>query len=696
MNATHAEHGSERVLWSIWGVAGILILLSWWHVLSLVNDSRVRELVTAEQDLANLTRLSQEHASRTFRSADQVIRFIQSRYLEIGGKLDLKALTAKGVIDTDLFHQVGIIDAQGIYILSNLPISTNLDLSDRDHFKVHVAADTGELFVSKPLLGRASGKWSIQLTRRITRANGDFGGVVVVSIDPGYFTHFYSDLNLGPQGLATLYGLDGVARARRIGPKEEFGVSAPSALLFGRIERGELSGAYTTRSVVDGIERLYYFRKVPQYPLVVSAGLETGELLIKSQRAEETLLWQAALVSLLMFSLALALTRYFQQSRKSLLARQQVQRLEHDRADQLHAIFSMSPAGFVSFDRHGCVKYANSAFTKMTAMEDVRLDGLGEQDFSACLAQRCELNASFAGIAKLRQAVTGGQPEATELIEIAHRGKRILQLGLSCSQSGAVSQILYCRDVTHEIVVDQMKTQFLSTTAHELRSRMASILRVSETLLAQAFDVVEQKEFLDIIYRQSRWIASMLDELIDLAQIEERKGKDFRYARVCLQVLTSDLVKAFKTPPGRASPEMVMPIQPLFVLADAGKLQRVFLNLLSNAYQYSSAGAVRLQMEMKQLAGQTPRVHIQITDYGIGMAPEQLARIFERFYRADATGKTQGMGLGMSVVKEIMVLHRGDISLVSTPGAGTCVGLTFPLSGPPVGVFSAIQPRLAP
>jgi hypothetical protein len=112
------------------------------------------------------------------------------------------------------FNQVGIIDAKGIYVLANLPTTGKLDLSDREHFKVHVATNTGELFVSKPVLGRASGKWSIQLTRRITRANGEFAGVVVVSIDPGYFTRFYKELNLGSEGLAALYGLDGVARAQ--------------------------------------------------------------------------------------------------------------------------------------------------------------------------------------------------------------------------------------------------------------------------------------------------------------------------------------------------------------------------------------------------------------------------------------------------------------------------------------------------
>jgi hypothetical protein len=99
-----------------------------------------------------------------------------------------------------------VIDAQGIYILSNKPMKGRLDLSDRTHFRVHAHSNDEGLFISQPVMGRATGLWSIQLTRRINKPNGEFGGVVVISIDPGYFTRFYSELNLGPGGLTALYG----------------------------------------------------------------------------------------------------------------------------------------------------------------------------------------------------------------------------------------------------------------------------------------------------------------------------------------------------------------------------------------------------------------------------------------------------------------------------------------------------------
>ena len=208
---------------------------------------------------------------------------------------------------------------------------------------------------------------------------------------------------------------------------------------------------------------------------------------------------------------------------------------------------------------------------------------------------------------------------------------------------------------------------------------MASVFGFSEVLLSQEFDAATQREFLTIIYEQSERMSNILNELLDLARIEARRGKDFHYARVCLQELAGDLIKAFKLPAGRALPELVMPVLPLFVMADAGKLRQALLNVLSNAYKYSPAGgSVIFKIEVGVDAGSPRQVCIHITDQGIGMTPEQLDRVCERFYRADTSGKIAGTGLGMSIVKEIIELHCGHITMTSSIGQGTQVSLCLP------------------
>ncbi len=675
---------SVRTKLMVWVAAAILISLTWGHIFLLVDESRARETLGAENDLSNLTRVSQEHAIRTLRSADQVIRFVQAGYLEKGNRLDLRELTEQGVIDVEIFNQVGVINEKGIYVLSNLPLVSQIDLSDREHFRVHVPADTGELFVSKPVLGRASGKWSVQLTRRITRANGEFAGVVVVSIDPGYFTRFYSELNLGPQGLAALYGLDGVARARKLGSKEEFGTSATGAVMFARMKRGELFGTYTSVSVVDGVNRVYFFRKIPGYPLAVSAGLSIQDVFANHRQGRDALIFQASLLSLLILLLAAGLNRHLRQIRLATDARQLAQQSALEKSEQLSAIFSLSPDGFVSFDPNHRVSYVNPAFARMTDQGQASLTGMEESELSSWLVQRCKPGARFVGIATLRDQATNQKNPERELIEMDHPGRQILEVILLASSAGSVSQILYFRDVTHEVEVDQMKSEFLSTAAHELRTPMAGVLGFAEVLLNLELSPAEQRESLTIIFEQSKFMANILNELLDLARIEERRGKDFRYSGLCLQELITQLVKAFALPPQRSAPRLVFPSSPTHVMADRGKLQQAILNVLSNAYKYSPGGGeIVLEVEQKDEPGREPRVCIHITDHGIGLTPEQLLRVGERFYRADISGKLPGTGLGMSIAKEIMALHQGQISLSSTLGQGTRVSLCLPLHAAP-------------
>jgi signal transduction histidine kinase len=210
---------------------------------------------------------------------------------------------------------------------------------------------------------------------------------------------------------------------------------------------------------------------------------------------------------------------------------------------------------------------------------------------------------------------------------------------------------------------------------------MASIFGFSEVLINQNVDASTQKELLAIIYRQSTLMAKILDELLDLARIESRRGKDFRYTRVNVQDLANDLAQSYIPAPGRQPLKLEMPTQPVYVMADSGKLRQALLNVVSNAYKYSpGGGAVVLKLEPVAAVGEdrAARVWVRISDFGIGMTAEESARVCERFYRADASGKTLGTGLGMSIVKEIVELHGGEILIKSSPGMGTTVSVGLP------------------
>jgi signal transduction histidine kinase len=267
-------------------------------------------------------------------------------------------------------------------------------------------------------------------------------------------------------------------------------------------------------------------------------------------------------------------------------------------------------------------------------------------------------------------------------LEIVNGGRRVIEIALRINGEGRVSQILCFRDVTLESQVEDMKSEFLSTAAHELRTPMTSILGFTEVLMTQSLTEEHRSELQGIIYRQSELMASILNELLDLARIEARRGKDFVFQPTLVQALLAQVLQSFKVPTGRAEPALEMPNQPIHVMADAQKLAQVLVNVLSNAYKYSPAGGeVSLTvLESVDTLTSARMIGVQTTDHGIGMTAEQVKRIFERFYRADTSGKVLGTGLGMSIVYEIVTLHGGRVDVHSAPGGGTRVTFWIPAS----------------
>ena len=666
------------ILSALWLVAAGLLFATWLFVDTQAQKSQARRINSAEQALSNLTRVSQEHAYRTFRSADQVMRFVQAAYLKDGNKLDLLDLTKRGVIDAEIFNQVGIIDAHGIYVLANRPITQRLDLSDREHFRVHVENDTDEMFISKPVVGRATGRWSIQLTRRINRADGTFAGVVVISIDPSYFTDFYKELNLGDEGLNALYGTDGIAKARRVGEKVEFGSKASSAQ-FMTMWQSNAAGSYQQKSVVDGVERLFFYRKVQHYPLIITAGVDLEQMFGELRAESMALRIQGVSIAVLILLLSAGISYYLilvdRESKALRLARTEI--LNH--TAKIDAVFDLSPDGFVTFDRNQLVVFTNPAFAEMVGVPTAKLEGMHAHDFVSWLSGLCANGTALSGLESIQQAVTVNPSADFQTIELRSPSRRILKVELRHSDSDVLSQILYFRDITHESEVEALKSEFLATAAHELRTPMAGIFGFVEVLLSHDIEPHIQKEFLEIIYRQSKLMIEILNELLDLARIEARGGKDFVFTRLCLQDVLREVVSSHQSPTSGDAPTLVVPASDIYVTADAGKLRQALNNVVSNAYKYSSGHyGVQIRLDSSDARGNTPTVGIHVSDHGIGMTGEQVKKVFTRFYRADTSGKIPGTGLGMSITKEIVSFHKGTIAIDSTLGEGTTVSIYLP------------------
>ena len=353
--------------------------------------------------------------------------------------------------------------------------------------------------------------------------------------------------------------------------------------------------------------------------------------------------------------------------------------------EHLDAIFALSPDGFVSLDEQGRINHVNAAFTRLTGLTETGALGLSESELEQRLGQLMPSGARMPHLSDLRaQSNVDTDKRKLPRIELERPARRVIELQWRQGSPGAISQVLYLRDVTYETEVDRLKSEFLSTAAHELRTPMASIIGFSELLMMREYPPPRRTELLQTVHRQAERMAAIVDELLDLARIEARRGKDFLIERLDLRELVGEAVRDLGVPAGREAPNWTSSDTPQWVEVDRGKLLQSLGNILGNAYKYSpEGGAVEVGLVSGMLdEGPAARaaVGIQITDHGMGLTPQQLQRIGERFYRADTSGRIPGTGLGVSIVQEILQLLGGRLEFRSEYGRGSTVTLWLPLA----------------
>jgi len=232
--------------------------------------------------------------------------------------------------------------------------------------------------------------------------------------------------------------------------------------------------------------------------------------------------------------------------------------------------------------------------------------------------------------------------------------------------------------VTHEREIDRMKTEFISTAAHELRTPLTSIQGFSEILLQREnLDGKEKNKFLTYINRQAENLAAIINDLLDLSRIESGQSFVLEKEPCSFHKIADEVVDIFKRQSERHRFKIEFINEPEYMYFDKDKIFQVFRNLISNSVKYSSDGG------LIQIKGEIVQDHYQIIvqDEGIGMSPDQVNKIFDKFYRADASNTAvEGTGLGMSIVKYIVEAHGGKVWVESELNKGTIVFFTIPYS----------------
>ncbi|SMF91535.1 PAS domain S-box-containing protein [Azospirillum oryzae] len=316
---------------AIWTATLVIAAGLWAAALALAHYDDAEAMARAERDSGNLARVVAEQATRAIAEADQILQFLIDDFHEHGDSWTPgRARMLRQAVDrSGILVQLAVIDRHGDLTHTSVEDApARVRLADREHFRVHVNNPNAGLFIGKPVFGRASGKWSIQLTRRVDNGDGSFAGVLVASIDPFYFSRSLEELDVGPNGAVAIVGTDGILRARSQMTDRIVGrdVGESPVLLMARRQP---TGFLRVASVIDGIPRLQSFRTLATYPLIVIAAFDEASFLADTRTRQRLYLLAAAACSLVLVGMALLATR--QTARLAALARRLAQSEERFR-----------------------------------------------------------------------------------------------------------------------------------------------------------------------------------------------------------------------------------------------------------------------------------------------------------------------------------------------------------------------------
>jgi signal transduction histidine kinase/DNA-binding NarL/FixJ family response regulator len=680
---------------AILGLCGIVFL--WGGILHSLSAEREQALRGAGENAENLARAFEEDIIRSIRAVDQTLLFVRDSYEKDPAHFDVSGWARNTQFLSDLTFQISLIDKTGLFLGSSIaPVTQRMDLGDREHFRAQRDTAEDALFISKPVLGRMSNKWSIQMTRKILAPDGSFDGVVVVSLDPQYLSRFYDSVRLGDGGSVTLVGTDGIVRARAASGDITIGQSLAGGRILSEYARAN-AGTFQETSLIDGTRRIYAYRGVQSYPLLVVVGMAETEVLayFESQR----MLYFAVATALT--ALLLGVTAVIMHHEAGLRATREELHASEARYAQksrlLEAAVENMSQGIMMVDANRHIQVCNQrVMQQLDLPEALTVSGASFDDVLRWQWQRGEFGQDGSDVETwLRDFVlNGGVSDAEQSYERTRPNGRVIEVRSTPLAGGGLVRTY--TDITSRKATEMIlraardeadrnaraKSEFLAMMSHEIRSPMNGLLGIVELLRDTALEP-EQRRMVELAHASAEALLGTLNGVLDFSKIEAG-AVELAPEPVAIRELVRVLVDAVALSAGRKGVRLRTrwgADLPEWVIADPVRLRQILGNLLANALKFTPSGSVVLAVSRRiSPAGET-LLAFAVVDTGIGMPPEVIERLFEPFMQADAstTKHFGGTGLGLSISRRLARMLGGDIAVTSAPGSGSTFTLTIPL-----------------
>lgn len=367
------------------------------------------------------------------------------------------------------------------------------------------------------------------------------------------------------------------------------------------------------------------------------------------------------------------------------------ERLLRESEEKFRALFETSSQGIMLHDEHRYLE-ANPAIARILGYDSpeellglpptapsppVQPNGEDSVVLVGRYIQEClqRGHVRFEWLARRKNGET--IPIEAILTRIQWGGKQIIQAAVNDISERKRAEAELLKTLAREKELGQLKSNFVSMVSHEFRTPLGVIMSSAEILenYLEQLDPAERREQLESIRKNSRRMADLMEEVLVLGMVEAGR-LDFKPGPLDLTVFTRRLVEETQSATNhKCSIQVTTPDEAKAVSADERLLQHIFTNLLSNAVKYSPAGsAVHLEVGRQ---GETAVCRVR--DHGLGIPESDRERLFSAFFRGRNASLVPGTGLGLTIVKRCVELHRGTIQVDSTVGRGTTVTVRLPL-----------------
>ena len=347
----------------------VIVAIFWTIMVWIIGNAAISQeekhgINKSREQASSLAVFFEQHTLAIFRYGDAYLKMVRREYLEKRSIDAVQNLMAEVPINNVITSHVTIMDETGTPIMvSGHKIKPGSTAKDRDYFQFQKNASSDQLLISLPHRGRNSGILTIRLVRRLLKPNGEFGGVIFVAIKAEYITEFFNALGLGANSSATLVGTDKKIRARssygKLGPGQDISGSR----IWREIDKARV-GSYLQLSVVDGVTRLYSYRALEEFPLVVAIGVSDEDTLASLNQYKILAYSISTLATILIIITTLLFSRQYS-------ARRQLENSEQ----HTRTIMDTVLGGIISVDEQCIIESFNRGAIEMFGYKEAEVIG---------------------------------------------------------------------------------------------------------------------------------------------------------------------------------------------------------------------------------------------------------------------------------------------------------------------------------